>query len=328
MTSELALKQDGTLLGLKVRVVANLGAYLQAQRHSTPAHDGMAPGCYQIRHCHVEVVAVFTNTVSTGPYRGAGRPEAVLNIERLIDKAARDLGLDPAGHPAPKLHSAGAVPVPHGRERGIRFWRLREGARGSAASLRLRPDAPVPRCGAGAWRAGRGGRLDVCGAERRGRRKARGAWSAPARSRCSPVPAPTARDMRPSLRRWWPTSCASPWSTWRFATATRWRAAGRRHLRQPERGHGRWGLALATQRVIDKAGRSPRICSKRPPDIVQIEGGFAVAGVPDRNITWRQIAATAYGRPVPGLEPGLQETVFFDPGREAWGFGACGAGAH
>src|SRR5499427_5316139 len=95
MTSELALKRDGTMLGLKVRVVANLGAYLQAITAIPGLRMmGMAPGCYQIRNCHVEVVAVFTNTVSTGPYRGAGRPEAVLNIERLIDKAARDLGLD------------------------------------------------------------------------------------------------------------------------------------------------------------------------------------------------------------------------------------------
>ena len=95
MTSELALKRDGTMLGLKVRVVANLGAYLQAIT-AIPALRmmGMAPGCYQIRNCHVEVIAVLTNTVSTGPYRGAGRPEAVLNIERLVDKAARDLGLD------------------------------------------------------------------------------------------------------------------------------------------------------------------------------------------------------------------------------------------
>src|SRR5919109_3882323 len=95
MTSELALTRDGTMLGLKVRVVANMGAYLQGITAIPPLRMmGMAPGCYQIRNCHVEVVAVFTNTVSTGPYRGAGRPEAVLNIERLIDKAARDLGLD------------------------------------------------------------------------------------------------------------------------------------------------------------------------------------------------------------------------------------------
>src|SRR5256886_8711162 len=90
MTSELALKRDGTMLGLKVRVVANLGAYLQAITAIPGLRMmGMASGCYQIRNCHVEVVAVFTNTVSTGPYRGAGRPEAVLNIrseERRVGK--------------------------------------------------------------------------------------------------------------------------------------------------------------------------------------------------------------------------------------------------
>jgi CO/xanthine dehydrogenase Mo-binding subunit len=83
-------------------------------------------------------------------------------------------------------------------------------------------------------------------------------------------------------------------------------------------------LALATQRVIDKARQfAAHLLEAAAADIVLAEGGFAVAGVPDRKITWRQIAATAYGRlAVPGLEPGLQETVFFDPGREAWGFGA------
>ena len=55
-------------------VVANLGAYLQAITAIPPLRMmGMAPGCYQIRNCHVEVIAVLTNTVSTGPYRGAGR---------------------------------------------------------------------------------------------------------------------------------------------------------------------------------------------------------------------------------------------------------------
>src|SRR5207253_2826871 len=93
MTSELALKRDGTMLGLKVRVVGNLGAYLNSLSAIPPLRMmAMAPGCYQIQNCSVEVVAVFTNTIPTGPYRGAGRPESVLNIERLIDKAARDLG--------------------------------------------------------------------------------------------------------------------------------------------------------------------------------------------------------------------------------------------
>jgi carbon-monoxide dehydrogenase large subunit len=86
---------------------------------------------------------------------------------------------------------------------------------------------------------------------------------------------------------------------------------------------GGGALVLATQRVIDKARKiAAHLLEAAAEDIVQVDGGFAVAGVPDKHIPWRQIAATAYGRPVPGLEPGLQETVFFDPGREAWGFGA------
>src|SRR5204863_2119827 len=91
----LALKRDGTMIGLKVRVVANLGAYLQSSTAGPPQRMlGMAPGCYQIRNVRVEIVTVFTNTTPTGPYRGAGRPESVLNIERLVDQAARELGID------------------------------------------------------------------------------------------------------------------------------------------------------------------------------------------------------------------------------------------
>jgi len=86
---------------------------------------------------------------------------------------------------------------------------------------------------------------------------------------------------------------------------------------------GGGALAMATQRVVDKARLiAAHLLEAAAADIVPADGGFTVAGVPDRKITWHQIAATAYGRPVPGLEPGLQETVFFDPGREAWGFGA------
>src|SRR5262249_34567043 len=95
MIGEWALKKDGTFLGLKVRVVATRGAYLYSSTAGPPQRMmGMAPGSYQIQNCLVEVVAVFTNTTPTGPYRGAGRPESVLNIERLIDKAAKELGLD------------------------------------------------------------------------------------------------------------------------------------------------------------------------------------------------------------------------------------------
>jgi carbon-monoxide dehydrogenase large subunit len=82
-------------------------------------------------------------------------------------------------------------------------------------------------------------------------------------------------------------------------------------------------LAVAIERVIEKARRiAAHLLEAAPEDIVQAEGGFAVAGVPDRTVTWRRVAAAAYRKLPRGLEPGLQETVFFDPKREAWGFGA------
>jgi carbon-monoxide dehydrogenase large subunit len=86
---------------------------------------------------------------------------------------------------------------------------------------------------------------------------------------------------------------------------------------------GGGALAIAAQRVIEKAKRiAAHLVEAAPDDVVQADGGFAVKGVPEKKISWRQIAAAAYsGRLPKDMEIGLQETVFFDPKREAWGFG-------
>ena len=87
---------------------------------------------------------------------------------------------------------------------------------------------------------------------------------------------------------------------------------------------GGGALVMAIDRVIDKARRiAAHLMEAAAEDIVQTDGGLAVAGVPDKKASWRQIAAAAYGMNLPrGMEPGLHETAFFDPKREAWGFGA------
>jgi carbon-monoxide dehydrogenase large subunit len=94
--AELALAADGRMLGLRARVLADLGAYLFT---STPVSSqtlaSLLVGCYAIPDAEVEVTGVCTTKVPTGPYRGAGRPEAALTIERLVDRAAAELGLDP-----------------------------------------------------------------------------------------------------------------------------------------------------------------------------------------------------------------------------------------
>jgi carbon-monoxide dehydrogenase large subunit len=93
--AELALAADGRMLGLRARVLADLGAYLYT---STPVSSqtlaSLLVGCYAIPAADVEVTGVCTTKVPTGPYRGAGRPEAALAIERLVDRAAADLALD------------------------------------------------------------------------------------------------------------------------------------------------------------------------------------------------------------------------------------------
>jgi aerobic carbon-monoxide dehydrogenase large subunit len=93
--AELALAADGRMLGLRASVLADLGAYLYT---STPVSAqtlaSLLVGCYAIPAAEVEVTGVCTTKVPTGPYRGAGRPEAALTIERLVDRAAAELGLD------------------------------------------------------------------------------------------------------------------------------------------------------------------------------------------------------------------------------------------
>jgi carbon-monoxide dehydrogenase large subunit len=94
--AELALDEDGKFLGLRVKTLANVGAYISSERNllATFGNVGTLTGVYQIPAAHVAVLAVMANTNGTAPYRGAGRPEATYVIERLIDDAARELGFD------------------------------------------------------------------------------------------------------------------------------------------------------------------------------------------------------------------------------------------
>ena len=94
--AELALDPDGIFLGLRVATVANLGAYLSTFATAVPTYlyGTLLAGCYRTPAIYCEVRAVFTNTVPVDAYRGAGRPEAVYLLERLVDKAARQLGID------------------------------------------------------------------------------------------------------------------------------------------------------------------------------------------------------------------------------------------
>lgn len=92
--AELALDQDRNFIAFRVKTFAAIGAYLQ---HSMPAfvlNAGTLAGVYRTPAMHVDITAVFSNTNPMRPYRGNGRPEAAYVIERMVDLAAAELGMD------------------------------------------------------------------------------------------------------------------------------------------------------------------------------------------------------------------------------------------
>ncbi|SFQ24809.1 carbon-monoxide dehydrogenase large subunit [Roseivivax halotolerans] len=94
---ELALDKDNNFTAIRTETYANMGAYLSTFAPSVPTwlHGTLMAGNYKTPLIYVNVKAVFTNTVPVDAYRGAGRPEATFQLERVVDKAARELGVDP-----------------------------------------------------------------------------------------------------------------------------------------------------------------------------------------------------------------------------------------
>ena len=95
---ELALDDDAKFLALKVSTIANMGAYLSTFATCIPTYlyGTLLAGTYTTPAIYVETKAVFTHTVPVDAYRGAGRPEATFLLERIVDLAADELGIDPA----------------------------------------------------------------------------------------------------------------------------------------------------------------------------------------------------------------------------------------
>ena len=93
-SAELALDKDGLFLGLRVKTIAAVGAYLQTATPFFVLNAGTLAGVYRTPAIHVDITAVYTHTNPIRPYRGNGRPEAAFVIERMVDLAARQLGID------------------------------------------------------------------------------------------------------------------------------------------------------------------------------------------------------------------------------------------
>ncbi len=97
-TAKLAMDKDGHFLALRADTTANLGAYLSTFSTCIPTilHATLLAGQYKTPKIYCEVTAVFTNTAPVDAYRGAGRPEATYLLERIVETAAHEMGIDPA----------------------------------------------------------------------------------------------------------------------------------------------------------------------------------------------------------------------------------------
>ncbi len=323
---EAAVSRDGRVLGLKVESIYNLGAFLQL---STPMPPLRTPvycvGAYDIRNVRTRVTAVFTNTVPTGPYRGAGRPEAAFVAERLMDEVARELGLDPAEvrrrnfirpDQFPYRTATGVVydSGDYGRAldralelvdyAGLRAEQARARARGELMGIGLATYIELSAQGweSGAVRVEPSGRVTVLTGSVPHGQGHETAWAQ--------VVADQLGIPLENIRVRWGDTGAVPVGIGTFGSRSGALAGS--------------ALVVAAGKVKEKAIRiAAHLLEASPDDLVYEEGRVFVRGAPGRAVTLEQIARAAYSRaPAPGIEPGLEATAYFQAPHEGYSFGA------
>jgi carbon-monoxide dehydrogenase large subunit len=322
---ELAARRDGTVTGLKLRNIANMGAHLHSASAIPPTFIlSMASGCYSIPNVRVESTAVFTNTPATGPYRGAGRPESVLALERGFDRLATELKMDPIELRRKNFirtedfpyHTATGAEYDSGdygkalakaldlanypelvRQRGAA--RARGELMGIGVSTFVEPSGS-PGGETGLVRIEPSGQVTlVTGAHSHG--QGHETSFAQLMSDALNVPMHQVRVVHGD-------------------TAEIERGVGTFASRSMALGGS--AAVAAAARVVEKGRRiAAHQLEATLADVEPTEGGFAVTGAPARRVSWQQIAQAAYApEATPGEEPGLEASELFDSA-EQWPFG-------
>ncbi|MFD1695520.1 xanthine dehydrogenase family protein molybdopterin-binding subunit [Roseibium aestuarii] len=328
--AELATDANGKITGFRVQTVANLGAYMSLFSSSVPTYlyATLLSGQYDIPAIHANVKAVYTNTTPVDAYRGAGRPEATFVVERIMETAARELGLSPAEfrrrnfirsfpHQTPVIMCYDAGDYDSSLDAALKAidydgFPVRKAEAASRGKLRgmglscyieacgIAPSAAVGSLGAGV-----------------------GLWES-AEVRVNPVGTIEVLTGSHSHGQGHETTFAQLVSE-RFGVDTNAVAIVHGDTDKVQFGMGTYGsrsgavgmsaIVKALDKVEAKAKKIAAHLMEASEADIQIEGGeLKVAGT-DKKLTFTEVALAAYtAHNLPeGMEPGLKEGAFYDP---------------
>lgn len=338
---EMAGRRDGTITAIRVRAIANMGAYLSTAAPGVPTilFGLIVPGPYSIPYAGVDVYGVFTNTTPTDAYRGAGRPEATYLLERMVDLFATEVGMDPVAVREKNLIPADAFPYESAMglsyDSGNYQLALRR-ALDTADYAKLREVQTAMRRDGKYLGIGCTTYVEICGL---GPSKIAGAvgfqgglWES-STVRVHPTGKITVY------------TGASPHGQGEETTFAQI-VADKLHvpLEDVDIVHGDtarismgWGtygsrstpvggsaLAVATERVIEKATKiAAHMLEASHEDVEFQEGNFHVKGVPSRSVSFQDVTLQAYlAWDLPdGVEPALEGQSFYDPSNFTYSFG-------
>jgi aerobic carbon-monoxide dehydrogenase large subunit len=339
---EVAAKRDGTITGLRVKCIANMGAYLSTFAPGIPTilFGLMLTGNYRIPNIFCEVTGVHTNTTLVDAYRGAGRPEATYLVERAVDLTARELGIDPA-----EIRRRNFVPAnafPHTTATGVtydsgNYQPTLERALEIVGYQQLRQEQERLRKEGKYLGIGVTTYVEICGMAPSQVLGAVGAgaggWES-ATVRVHPTGKVTVYSGASSHGQGHETAFAQivgdglgvPFEDVEVVHGD---------TAQVQFGIGTFGsrsaavggmaAVMSVNKIEEKAKKIAAFLLEAAEADLVFEGGqFFVKGTPGRGITIQQVAFAAY---VPhkyptGLEPGLEATSFYDPSNFTWPFGS------
>jgi carbon-monoxide dehydrogenase large subunit len=322
--AELGLDADGRFVGLRVRTLASVGAYVSSDRNLLATFSNVATlaGVYTIPAAHVTVTSVLSHTNPTAPYRGAGRPEATYVIERLIDDAARELGVDRV-----ELRRRNLIPaarMPYRTALGVTYD-CGDFATVMGKALELADVAGFETRRAAARARGRLRGLGVVNAIER----AAGPQPEFAEIRFAPSGATTillgtknqGQGHETTFKQILHERLGLDPRAVRFVDGdTDQVGFGMGSMGSRSTVIGGTALWMAADKIVAKGRRiAARMLEAADADIAFADGRFSVVGT-DRGVGLAEVARAAFQPAAlpPGVEPGLYETATFAPASDTW----------